>query len=143
MRMYALKLLPCSVLLAALALGCQPSPTHLLKMDESQAELRAMQTRVFETADEHQMLRVVIGTLQDLGFVIHEADHRLGLVSGTKFHANLRLRMTVTVRSQGDAQLVVRAAAEFGLKAVRDPEPYQEFFASLDKSWFLAARTAM
>ena len=83
MRRHVLILLPCSVLLAAFALGCQPSPTQLLKMDESQAELRAMQSRVFETADEHQMLRVVIGTLQDLGFVIREADHRLGLVSGT------------------------------------------------------------
>lgn len=102
-----------------------------------------MRTRVFETADEHQMLRVLIGTLQNLGFVSHKADHRLGLVSGTKFHANPRLNITVTVRSQGDARLVVRVAAEFGRKAVRDPEPYQEFFASLDKSWFLAARRAM
>ncbi len=120
MKWHASKLLPCSVLFAAFALGCQPSPTDLLKMDESQAKLRAMQTRKFETADEQQLLRVVIGTLQDLGFVIHEADHRMGLVSGTKFHANLRLRMTVTVRPQGDAQLAVRAAAEFGLQAVRE-----------------------
>ncbi len=106
-------------------------------VDESRLELRAVQTGVFDATEVSEMLRAVIGTLQDLGFVIEEADRRMGLVSGTTFYKNQRPRMTVTVRPQGDAQLVVRTGAHFALETVSDPEPYQEFFSSLGKSWFL------
>ena len=126
----------CAVVVA-LALGCQTSHADLLRTDESQLELRAVQTRAFDTTEVSEMLRAVISTLQDLGFVIEEADRPMALVSGTKFHKNQRLRMTVTVRPQGDAQLLVRAGAHFALETVSDPEPYQEFFSSLGKSWFL------
>ena len=125
------------VILATFAFGCQSSNANLFRTEESQAQLRAFQSRVFDTSDEQQMLRVVIGTLQDLGFVLDQADRSLGLLSATKFHGLQRLRMTVTVRSRGDSQIVVRAGAQFGNRAVEEAAPYQEFFASLDKSWFL------
>jgi hypothetical protein len=35
--------------------------------------------------------------------------------------------------------MVVRANAQYGLKAVNQPEPYQNFFAALSKSMFLEA----
>jgi hypothetical protein len=47
--------------------------------------------------------------------------------------------MTVTVRPRGQTQLLVRANAQYNLTAVEDPEPYQQFFAALEKSVFLTA----
>ena len=47
--------------------------------------------------------------------------------------------MTVSVRPRGESQLLVRANAQFRLKAVEDPKPYQDFFAALSKSMFLEA----
>ena len=49
--------------------------------------------------------------------------------------------MTVTVRPRGATQgeFMVRANAEFQIKAVTDPKPYQNFFAALERSMFLKA----
>jgi hypothetical protein len=85
------------------------------------------------------MLRTVIATLQDLSFVIDQADAGLGSVSGTKLDG-YQLRMTVTVRPRGDGQLIVRANAQYNITPVEDPEPYQQFFAALEKSVFLTAQ---
>jgi hypothetical protein len=106
---------------------------------ESQVKLRNIQSRAFDTSDKEKTLRTVIATLQDLGFIIDKADLDLGMVSGTKlnFYA---MRMTVSVRPRGDAQMIVRANAQYQLKAVEDPEPYQAFFNSLSKAMFLAAQ---
>ncbi len=77
--------------------------------------------------------------MQDLGFVIDKADNVLGSVSGTKLDG-YQLRMTVTVRPRGETQLIVRANAQYNLTAVEDPEPYQQFFAALQRSMFLTAQ---
>jgi hypothetical protein len=79
-----------------------------------------------------------MATLQDLGFVIDEADETLGTVSATKLE-RYKLRMTITVRPYGQEQLVVRASAQYNLKAVEDPEPYQQFFNAFEKAMFLTA----
>ena len=125
-----------SVLLLA---GCQTdSRKQILATTESQLALRQMQSRAFDTTDRNQMLRTVIATLQDLSFVIDEADERLGSVSGTKLDG-YRLRMTVSIRPRGETRLLVRANAQYNVKAVDDPEPYQQFFFALEKSLFLTA----
>ncbi len=118
--------------------GCAPSNEQILASEESQVKLRGMQTRAFDTTDRNRMLRTIIATLQDLGFVIDSADEALGTVTGTKvsFHT---LRLTVTVRPRGTTQLLVRASAQHNLHAIEDPGPYQNFFASLEKSLFLTA----
>ena len=127
---------------AALALvglsACQSSSSQLLKTDESQVQIRNIQTRAFDTTDKNKALRTSIATLQDLGFVIDKADEVLGTVSATKLDG-YRLRMTVTVRPRGETQLLIRANAQYNLKAVNDPEIYQDFFTSLGKSMFLTA----
>ena len=125
-----------SVLLLA---GCQTdSRKQILATTESQLALRQMQSRAFDTTDRNLMLRTVIATLQDLSFVIDEANERLGSVSGTKLDG-YRLRMTVSIRPRGETQLLVRANAQYNVKAVDDPEPYQQFFFALEKSLFLTA----
>jgi hypothetical protein len=124
--------------LAFLSFGCAPSTKQILASSESQVKLRSIQTRVFDTTDKLKTMRTVIATLQDLGFVIDKADDVLGSVSATKWKG-YALRMTVNVSLKGDSQTRVRANAQYNNIAVEDPEPYQQFFQSLEKSMFLTA----
>ena len=112
------------VVLGVTFMGCQSSRRQLLAADESQVRLRSIQTRAFDTTDKMGTLRTVMATMQDLGFVIDNADDVIG---------------TVRVRPRGETQLLVRASAQYNLRAVEDPEPYQQFFEALSKSMFLAA----
>lgn len=119
--------------------GCATTRERLLDSDSaSQVQLRSIQTRAFDTTDKEQTLRTIMATLQDLGFVIDEANETLGTVTATKLD-RYELRMTVSVRPRGETQLLVRANIQYQNTPVHDPEPYQEFFASLQKAMFLAA----
>lgn len=51
------------------------------------------------------------------------------------------VRLTVTVRDRNAEQLIVRASAQYFLRPVENPEPYQQFFRALEQSLF-AVRTA-
>lgn len=131
--------IPSTIALFAFCLvSCAPSTKQVLATTESQVKLRSIQTRAFDTTDKSKMLRTVIATLQDLGFIIDKADASLGTVSATKLD-RYNLRMTVTVRERSDMQLLVRANAQYNIHPVEDPEPYQQFFNSLSKSIFLTA----
>jgi len=105
---------------------------------ESQLQKRSYQTRAFDTVDKEKVLRAVIATLQDLGFVIDRADLTLGSVSATKLNV-YSLRITVSVRQRGE-QSIVRANAQYNVIPVEDPKPYQDFFDGLSKSLFLQAQ---
>jgi hypothetical protein len=107
--------------------GCQSQNARILDSEESQLELRQIQTRAFDTTDRELMLRTIIATLQDLGFVIDKADDVLGTVTGTKLD-QYKLKMTVSIRSRGETQMLVRANAQYNVTPVTDPEPYQQFF---------------
>lgn len=119
--------------------GCESSKKHLLAAEESQVKLRTIQARAFDTTDKKAMLRAVMATLQDLGFVLDHGDYVLGTVTATKWKG-YQLRMTVYVRERGTTQLQVRASAQYNLVAIEDPEEYQQFFDALSKSVFLAAQ---
>jgi hypothetical protein len=135
LRIIVVVTLPMMVLAA-----CQTdSRKQALATSESQLALRQIQSRAFDTTDRDMMLRTVIATLQDLSFVVDKADATLGSVSGTKLDG-YQLRMTVTVRPRGETQLIVRANAQYNITPVEDPEPYQQFFAALEKSVFLTAQ---
>lgn len=118
--------------------ACNSSRDQILASDESQVRLRSIQTRAFDTTDRVRMLRTTMATLQDLGFVVDNADEALGTISATKLD-RYALRMTVTVRPRGETQTLVRANAQYNLQAVEDPQPYQDFFTALEKSIFLTA----
>ena len=139
------------ILTAAIALiafsGCTSSKEQLLKMDESQVKLRSMQTRAFDSTDKDKMLRIVISTLQDLGYIVNEANEVIGTVSARTTHIKYKflekkkypLLITVTVRPRSETQLLVRANAQYNQKAVENPLVYQNFFTVLEKSIFLTA----
>jgi len=119
--------------------GCASTAQRTLDSEQSQVQLRSIQTRAFDTVDKEKMLRTIISTLQDLDFVLDRADLVLGSVTGSKFIRSRLLKMSVTVRPRGETQLLVRANAQYGLRAIDDPEPYQDFFNVLEKSIFLTA----
>lgn len=126
-------------ILLALAACQTDSREQILKTDKSQVALRSVQTRVFDTEEQHLTLRTVIATLQDLGFVVDRADEHLRTVSATKLDG-YTMRMTVTVRKRGEKQTAVRASAQYNLIAVSDAKPYQQFFDALSKAMFLTAQ---
>lgn len=127
------------ILVVALMCGCATTHEQLLDSDSSsQVQLRSIQTRAFDTTDREKTLRTVMATLQDLGFVIDQADAILGTVTATKLN-KYSLRMTVSIRPRGVTQTLVRASCQYEDRPVSDPEPYQQFFVSLEKGMFLAA----
>jgi len=138
--MRQIKFISCCVMmtLVLFASGCATTQERLLDSDSSQVQLRSIQTRAFDTTDREKTLRTVMATLQDLGFVIDQADSMLGTVTATKLN-RYALRITVSIRPRGETQTLVRANCQYEDKPVLDPEPYQQFFTSLEKAMFLAA----
>ncbi len=135
-----LRELLCTVVLISALQGCVPLNQRVLDSDQSQLQLRQIQSRVFDTSERERTLRTVIATLQDLNFVVDKADLGLGTVTATKLDG-YALRMTVSVYPRGDGQLVVRANGQFNDRPVVDPVPYQSFFAALSRSMFLTAHS--
>jgi len=127
-------------LVAATALplgGCASTPKAT---DGAVAlKLRAMQTRAFETGDINKTIRTAMATLQDLGFVIDNADAQLGSVTASKLDKYV-IKMTVTARKRGESQLLVRANAQYNVTPVEDPQFYQQFFTAFSKAMFLEAQ---
>ncbi len=129
------------LMIAVLLAGCATTTDRVLDLgDETQLQKRSYESRIFDTADKERVLRAAISTLQDLGFVIDRADLTLGMVSGTKLDG-YQIKITVSVRPKGSDRMVVRANAQFNITPIDDPEQYQDFFASLEKSLFLAAHS--
>jgi hypothetical protein len=134
-----------AVIGAALLSGCGTPPALAVFETGSQVQLRSYQSRTFPGTDREKTLRVVIGTMQDLGFVIDKADAVLGTVTGTKL-AGYEVRLTVTVQAHGRTQLLVRANAQSKMRpnsaavAIEEPGPYQDFFAAFEKAMFLSAQ---
>lgn len=124
----------CGVLLLY---GCASTYQDILGSQYSQVETRNYQSRIFDTGDKQLVLRSVISTLQDLGFIIDKADETLGTVTGTSFMYDSKL--TVSVRPSGKAQMLVRINAQANLEEITDPIAYQNFFNALSQSLFLEA----
>lgn len=136
-----------AIFLVLLAACSSPGTTDaVLSGGEQALKLRAAQTRAFETADRTFVMRAVVATLQDLGFMVSGADAALGTVTARKFTTQggvpYDLRVTVSVRARDAQQMLVRANAEYNNKPLEDPHAYQNFFNALGKTLFLAAKEA-
>jgi len=128
-----------SLLLVIALVSCAGKQQNILETSEPQVKLRSMQSRVFDITDQNLLLRTIIATFQDLGFVIDDAEESLGTVSGTK-RSGYSLRMTVSIRPRGTQQIIVRSSIQFNLQTIEKPGPYQYFFATLSKALFLEAQ---
>jgi hypothetical protein len=100
---------------------------------ESEVDIRAYQSRTFDGAGEHEVMRIVLATLQDLDYQIERVNPELGIVGGVR----RRQRITVTVNPRGDNRVVVRASLQSRRGTSHDRLEYQRFFAALEKSQFL------
>ena len=128
-----------SLLFVIMLVSCAAKQQNILQTSQPQVRLRSMQSRVFDIADQNQLLRTIIATFQDLGFVIDDAEESLGTVSGTK-RSGYSLRMTVSIRPRGTHQMIVRSNIQFNLQTIEEPQPYQYFFTTLSKALFLEAQ---
>ncbi len=77
------------------------------------------------------------------GYNLYEDDSLLMLSRtyrswGPFWHRSDLVRITVTVRSRGERQLVVRVSSQYYLQALENPEPYQTFFRTLEQALFLS-----
>jgi hypothetical protein len=59
---------------------------------------------------------------------------------GPFWHRSDLVQLTVTVRERSETQLGVRASAQYYLRAVENPEPYQKLFRTLEQAMFVEAR---
>lgn len=77
--------------LTAVAVGlvfltaCQPTiPKEALQLSPDSLQRRQLQTRVFQTPDEADLLSASAALLQDLGFNLDESEVSLGVIVGSK-----------------------------------------------------------
>ena len=123
--------------------GCttpQPTP-DLLAPTDAQMKIRSIQTRSFDVKDRQTAMRGVIAALQDLGFIIERANEPLGLITAARFaEPNFYdiVGISVTIRSETDGRTTIRANAIYNNKPIEDPKVYQNFFATLERSLFVA-----
>jgi hypothetical protein len=132
-----MKTLPFALAAVALLAACVSTHESVMGTQHSQVQTRSYQSRSFDTDDREMVLRSVISTMQDLGFIIGRADEKLGTITGTSFANGSKL--TVSVRAMGQGRITVRANAQAGLSEIADPLPYQNFFNALSQSLFLDA----
>lgn len=109
--------------------GCasQVDPAALKR---HQLEVQRMQTRIFDTNDRKELVRGVIGAMQDLNFIINNADVQQGIVTAKKF-GPYPIDMTVTIQPVSNRQMLVHGIAQYKLKTIEDPALYGQFFSSL------------
>ena len=127
--------------LAVLAACTQLTPRETVFEDAArQQQLRMIQTHAYAAEDRIKTMRAVIVTLQDLDFVINQADSQLGFISATKLNG-YGLNISVLVDDTNPGRMLVRAGFAAGLAAGMGPGmlpvqdgSYQEFFASLQKN---------
>jgi hypothetical protein len=91
--------------------------------------------------DRQAAIRGVIAVLQDLGFIVERANEPLGLVTAARFaEPNYYdvVSVTVTVRPEAEGRILIRANGIYNNKPIEDPKVYQNFFAALERSIFIA-----
>lgn len=158
------KVLPSLACLGLLLPGC--ASTHATT-PATQLQVREFQTRTFETTDTKLVMKAVLNTLQDEGFLLKSADAELGLLTATResdvgHKADRLLALLLDTGGRWKKLSVVEATANvsaFGsetrvrlsfqrktldnqggtlkVEPVDDAQFYQAFFAAVDKAVFI------
>lgn len=128
---------------AVVLAACAAEQPELILSKKSAVELRAIQSRAFESNDRNKVFRGIIATFQDLGYSIQKVEPEAGTVTADKL---ARLTMTATAYPRDSTRVIVRANAVVKMgpnlpgNQVDSPEFYlQRFFEPLSKSIFLQA----
>ena len=87
------------------------------------------------------------GTIQDPFYYLYDDESLLIFTRtyrtwGPFRHRSDMLRLTMTVRARNEAQLVIRASAQYFLQPVENPAPYQLLFRALEQALFLESQAA-
>jgi hypothetical protein len=67
----------------------------------NQVELRSFQTRQYDNVDKKQLLRATVSTLQDLSFIVDDANYDFGTITATKLDGYM-LKVSISLRDLGD-----------------------------------------
>jgi hypothetical protein len=137
-----------------------PPPTQL--------ELRAFQTREYDTTDTKLVMKAMLNVLQDMGFIVNDADVELGLLTASKWtdipHTKKEIKRARKDESPLTKSLVLDCTANISpfdnqsrvrvnfqkrilderggtmeASPVEDAAFYQTFFSKVDKGIFLQA----
>ncbi len=131
-----------AVLLLVLALpillaGCaQPTqPAEFFQLTPESSANRAIQTRVFETATDHELLSASAAALQDLGFQIEESVGEVGFLRAAKErsareYGQYRNRFFVWLLTLGNVLIPIdlhqKVAATIVARPISDDKSRQE-----------------
>lgn len=139
------------VILAALAAACAPTPQQqdvALRPSAPVGQLRALDSRRFDTGNQQLMLTAIVGVLQDLGFTIEETQPALGIVVASRIAAG-RIRAQVSLLPASAQSVTVRATFQRMIprpgamlplgERITDADVYRGFFDKLSQSVFLTA----
>ncbi|MCA3376119.1 MAG: hypothetical protein INF64_03230 [Roseomonas sp.] len=142
----------CAILLIGLGgTGCGPQGERhaaALAPTESVSNLRAIQSRRFDTVNTRLLMQASIGVLQDMGYTVTESREEFGVVVGSKA-TPIPVRVQIVIRRVPDqASSIARATfqfptppqvANFMPETRTDALLYREFFDKLSQSVFLTA----
>jgi len=154
-----------SVIVVIFVSGCVTSPKA---PDRTQLQIRAFQTRQYDTTDEKMVLKSAMNVLADDGYIVKNAVPELGLLTAEKeldienkgeavfaaiilgyqarWKKSLKNDCTVNVSKFGESVKVrlifqVKVLDNHGnvmkIEQIQDPKVYQEFFAKMDKGFFI------
>jgi hypothetical protein len=74
-----------TIIITLIFIGCaKVTSVDMVKLKPSSLQERQLQTRIFHTTNEKEILSSSIGTLQDLGFHIDEINSKLGVITASK-----------------------------------------------------------
>lgn len=79
-------LLVAGLTLSALVTGCaqRTQPAEFFQLSPESSANRAMQTRLFDTGADHELLSASAAALQDLGFQVEESVREVGFLRAAK-----------------------------------------------------------
>jgi hypothetical protein len=79
------RILLVSLVTAGALTGCTGTvPKDAMQLSPQSLSMRQLQSKKFDTLDEANMLTASMEVLQDMGFIIKEAESKLGVIVGTK-----------------------------------------------------------
>lgn len=134
-------------LIIVLALpGCVTTQEpELVLSKKSAVELRAMQSRTFETPDEKKVFRAILAVMLDMGYAVTTLEPKAGTITGNKL---AQLTLTASIANRNETSTTVRANAVVKTNPQKQAQPHQvdspefyqkRFFEPLAQALFLEA----